>query len=433
MKHHFPLIRDIATTAGARIYSTLASMATLILTARWLGPEGRGVAVVAMTWVTLFGNIGHLSLSNVCVHRAANEEGDDWVGPAVGALLTVTATVTLIGWLVALILYWVAGASLFHGISPLVLALAFAALPFQVWEQYGSALLTIVGRLKTYNINQIVARTVGLIAVVVAIKLLRLGVYGFLAGFFIAQATVASAGITVLLRHARGRLKGGLAAIRAFVRDGIKVHLNVIGVFLYSGADIIMMQYFRGPAETGIFQLPVQLFLALMLVPQAALLTLQGRVAGRGRAEFWREHKAIMGIVVAGMALIAAVLWLIAPWLILLLGGQSFAASTGVLRILVFGLPAASFSTLMAIQWITRGYFLQASLLTLGMGIFNCTLNLFLIPRFGAQGAALATVIGYNLISVGVNLTLAWMINREARLQEEAIGAINRSPSSYGE
>jgi O-antigen/teichoic acid export membrane protein len=67
------------------------------------------------------------------------------------------------------------------------------------------------------------------------------------------------------------------------------------------------------------------------------------------------------------------------------------------------------------------------------MGIFNCTLNLFLIPRFGAQGAALATVIGYNLISVGVNLTLAWMINREARLQEEAIGAINRSPSSYGE
>ena len=43
---NLPLLRDIATTSASRIYSTLIALLTLTLTARWLGPEGRGVVVV---------------------------------------------------------------------------------------------------------------------------------------------------------------------------------------------------------------------------------------------------------------------------------------------------------------------------------------------------------------------------------------------------
>ena len=110
------LLRDIIVTSGARVYSTLVSLVALMLTARWLGPDGRGVVVVVTTWVTLFSSIGYLSLGQVCVHRAANEPDQQWIGPALGALATVAVTATLFGWVAISVLYALARHKLFAGI-----------------------------------------------------------------------------------------------------------------------------------------------------------------------------------------------------------------------------------------------------------------------------------------------------------------------------
>lgn len=387
-------------------------MATLVLTARWLGPQGRGIGVVVMTWTSLVSSIGYLSLGQVCVHRAANERDLEWVGPVASALAIVAAVATLLGWAGVAAAYLLAGDKLFRGIPATALALGFAALPFVIWEQYGSALLSVVGRLQIYNVNQIIGRTIGLLVLAASIRFLNLGVYGFLAAFVVGQVLISSAGIVVIVHHARGRLKGGLRVIGGLVRDGIKLHLNSIGVLLFSGADIVMLQYFRGPAEAGIFQLPMQLFLAMLLVPQSAQLALQGRVASRSPSEFWRDHRAIIAFVVSGMTFVAAALWLIAPWLVILIGSHRFEPSVSVFRILLVATPVAAFNTLMVIQWITRGYFLQASVITLTTGLLNCGLNLELIPRFGATGAALATVGGVFMVPLMAN---GWMALRAER------------------
>jgi len=410
---HLPLLRDIADTSSARIYSTLLSLATLMLTARWLGPEGRGIVVVITTWTALAGGIVHLSIGQVLVHRAATTEGNDWIGPALGAVAAVTAVVTAIGWMAVALLFSLFGGRLFDGIPSIALALGMGALPFLVWEQYGSAMLSIIGRLKTYNLAQIVGRTLGLLMLVVTIKLLDLGIYGFLAAFVTAQMIIAGAGATALVRHANEHIKGGLNVARELIRDGLKLHLNAIGVLLFSGIDILMLQYFLGPAAAGVFQLPMQLFLAMLLVPQAAQLALQSRVASLSRAEFWREHRLVMAIVIGGMILVAAVLWLLARWVVMLVGGDEFTASVPIFRILLIGVPWACFNTLMALQWITRGYFFQASLVTIATGATNVLLNLFFIPAFGPVGAAYAALIGMCAVPLVANAWLASSAQRE--------------------
>jgi O-antigen/teichoic acid export membrane protein len=411
-RRHFPILRDIAATSSVRVYSTLLSMVALMLTARWLGPHGRGVGVVVTTWVTLLSSIGYLSLGQVCVHRAANEPDQQWIGPTLAALGMVAAMATLAGWALALLIY-LFGSRLFAGIPAGALALGFAALPFFIWEQYGSALLTIVGKLRLYNLNQLIGRTLGLVVLVVTIKLMGLGIYGFLLAFVVGQAVVSSAGAAVLLKHARGRLHGGLAVVGALVKDGLKLHLNAIGVLLFTGVDILMLQYFRGATEAGLFQLPMQLFLAMLLVPQAAQLALQARVASRTRADFWREHRVIIAYVVGAMTIVAAALWMLAPWVVTLLASDRFEASVPVFRILMLGVPGACFNTLMGIQWITRGYFFRVSIVTLLTGLLNCGMNLLLIPSFGAHGAAVAAVIGMCMIPLFANLWLAWIAERE--------------------
>jgi O-antigen/teichoic acid export membrane protein len=416
-RDHLPLLRDIAGTSGARIYSILLSLAALMLTARWLGPEGRGIVVVITTWVTMIAGLAHLSVGQVLVHRAANRADEEWIGPALAAAGLITAAASLAGWGAAWALYAAAGRRLFEGIPAAALALGLASLPFFVWEQYGSAFLSIIGRLRAYNLAQIAGRTLGLLLLILLIGGLGLGIYGFLIAFVAGQVLVSGAGAAVLAAHARGRIKGGVAAVGALVRDGLKLHINAIGVLLFSGVDILMLQYFRGPAETAVFQLPMQLFLALLLVPQAAQLALQGRVAARNRSDFWREHRAVMGLVIAGMTVAAVVLWLLAPWIVLVVGGAQFDGSGPLFRILLFGLPCACFNTLMAIQWITRGYFYQASMITLGTGATNVVLNLILIPTYGATGAAAAAALGMCAVPL---LSNGWMAMKAQRELDQA-------------
>ena len=412
---HAPLLGMIATTSGARLYSALLSMAALTLTARWLGPDGRGVVVVVTTWVTLVATIGYLSLGQIIVHRAANQAGEEWIGPNLSGLLMVAAGATFLGWIGAGLLFQFGRGEVFGEIPGRALALGFLALPFLIWEQYGSALLSVIGRLNVYNLIQVVARTLGIVILFVAIYGMELGIYGFLISFVVTQALIASAGIGRLLKHVGGRLAGGLATISGLIRDGLKIHLNSIGVMLFSGVDILMLNHFRGATEAGIFQLPMQLFIALLLVPQSALLALNARVADRSRVEFWHEHRAIMGYIIGGMTLISIVLWLLAPIVITTLATEAFAASIPVFQILLVGLAGASFNTLMAIQWTIHGYFFRISAITLLAGAVNCLLNLFLIPKFGATGAAMATVIGLYVIPVVANATLAVIVSRHVR------------------
>lgn len=405
------MLKAVFLTSGARVYSVTVSMIALVLTARWLGPEGRGAAVVLITWANLFSSIGYLSLGQVCLHRASIDRDLAWFGEAVGALLVMTALASGLGWLIAALLWAINGRGIFGTGDVSLVVIALAGLPFLIWEQYNSALLTMVGRLKVYNINQLMGRSATLVLLVATILGLGWGVHGFLVATLAGQVIVAAAGMRVLLRQA-GKVRTSMAVIARLVLDGAKLHLNAIGVLLFSSADVLMIQYFRGPAEAGIFQFASQIFMALLIVPQAALLVLNGRLTTLEPAAFWREHKRMIGLIMALMTLAAMVIAALANWIVPLVATPAFMRSGPILQIFCLGAVAATLNTMMGLQWIVQGRFLSSSLLTLVTGIGNCVLNLFLVPRYGAVGAVWATVIGIYMIPFTTNLLLMRSTNR---------------------
>src|ERR1017187_8589915 len=99
------LWRKIWFTSGARIYALAAGSLSLIISARALGPEGRGVVATAVTWALLLATVGHLSLGQVAIHRAAGKPVPEWLGTTLAALLAMTASVVVIGWAVAAVIY----------------------------------------------------------------------------------------------------------------------------------------------------------------------------------------------------------------------------------------------------------------------------------------------------------------------------------------
>jgi O-antigen/teichoic acid export membrane protein len=94
------------------------------------------------------------------------------------------------------------------------------------------------------------------------------------------------------------------------------------------------------------------------------------------------------------------------PMMILIFGAQ-YQAGAGALQLLLFSL------VLLAVHSATRSVFLTMHRLGLetviiAVGVLvNIGLNLYLIPRYGIEGAAAATIAGEAVILVGAFITLA--------------------------
>jgi len=413
VRAHAPTLRTVILTSAARAYAALTTLILLILTVRWLGAEARGAIVVVTTWVTLFANLGSLSLWQVSVHRGAEGRGKPWLGPFLGALTIVSAAGTLAGWAIIGGLAAFARTELFHGIPLLALAIGCAALPFLMWEFFVNSLLSVVGRLGFHNLNQVIGRTIGLAAMAIAVKLLGLGLYGVLGAFLLTEILLSAAGLSVLARQATGRLRDGVRELSGLIRDGLKMHLHTIGVLLYGSSDILLLHHFRGTAAAGIYQFASTLFMALLLIPHSAVLALQSRVGTASLQGFWPEHRTIIAVGVVGMSVLAAGVWLVAPWLTVTLVTPRFIDAARALRILVIALPVATFVWLMLVQWLARGLFLRLGILFFSMGVLNLALNLVLVPRFGGMGAALATVLMWFTLPLAANIAMVVKISRE--------------------
>jgi O-antigen/teichoic acid export membrane protein len=406
------LWRSIGFTSGARIYGVLAGSVSLIISARMLGPEGRGDVAAAVTWALLFATIGYLSLGQVAIHRAAGRPVADWLGTTLAALFVMTGAVSVVAWIVAGGMYAATGGEAFGGAPGYAIALGFAALPFLVWEQYGSQLLSAVDRISVYNRAEMAGRTIGVLGVVVLVGIAQFGVAGALVALLAAQFVVAAAGWRSLVRLAGPRLEYDAGTLRSMIGSGLQLHLNAVGTFLFTNATVLIVNALRGSSETGAFQAVVQLMMVGQLVPQAASLVLYGTVAREGPDRAWPANRRILLGMTGLMTLAAGIGWLLAPTLVPLLFGDEFEAAVPVFRILVFGLIGNTFSALMAPQWIGRGLFWQASALTLTLGICNVVASFVLVDAHGMKGAAYA-LLGVSFCSVVFNGAMAVWVQRK--------------------
>jgi O-antigen/teichoic acid export membrane protein len=120
---------------------------------------------------------------------------------------------------------------------------------------------------------------------------------------------------------------------------------------------------------------------------------------------FFRSLALILGVLIIA----APILSMMAPIMIQYLGGAEFLPSVGVLRILIFAMIFAYVNHLFGFTLIAkRG---QKSILLIGIIAlcFNVLGNLYAIPRFGINGAALVTVYTEMLSSLLLGIRL-WFL-----------------------
>jgi O-antigen/teichoic acid export membrane protein len=407
------LWRKVLASGGVRIYSFLVGLAALAVTARILGPDGRGVLAGVTAWATLLATLGSISIGQIVIHRAAGRRTGEWIETLFGALLLLAVSATVLVWSLALTIGYFK-ADIYGNLPAWALGLGFLAIPFLIWQNYGSNLLISSGNLDFYNRAQVLGASAGFVFMVIATVFLEKGVAGALVATLLAAAFISSIGTTKLWILAGEKITFRGPVIVELLKDGLKLHLNALGGVLLTAGNILMINYYSNADEVGWYQLASQVIAAMLILPQAAQRVLQEMTSKSGADRIWPDQKRILGRLMSLMFVLILAVYFLSPWLVVLVAGDKFLPSVDVLRPLLVSVFGVTMSYGMANQWLGRGLFLQTALLTLLSGIINVCLNALFVPRYGMIAAAWSLAFVYT-VGLLTNFSMAIYVESKWR------------------
>ncbi len=199
-------------------------------------------------------------------------------------------------------------------------------------------------------------------------------------------------------------LRLALDVVSFGVRNVANAALSVLNFRL----DFALVGALIGPAALGTYAVASRFAELLRLPPAATYYVLQPRYAGAGRVAV-AEARALMPRAGALTAAAAVPLALAAPVVLPFVYGDAFRAAVLPAQIILVGLAGEGFATVINAFLYGIG---RPGLKSLGTGtgvVVTVALDVLLIPRLGAVGAALASAAAY-LTTLAVLVVCFWVL-----------------------
>ena len=398
--------RNVAETFGTRVFLLGLSVVASVILARILGPAGRGYYAVA-TAVTGTGvQVGNLGLHASNTYTAARD-------PSLVPRLFANSLVVAFGAGGAGAAVAFAFLFLRSDLAPVygwVMVLSVAAIPFALGYLLFQSLLLGIHEVRAYNKIDATVTLLG-VALIVGIVV---------AGAVSVEALMASAlGVAVVsCAWAAARVRRHVAALeapswplfRTTFRYGTKAYVAALFAYLVQRADLFILTRMLGSDDTGYYAAAVSVTSVAAIFPSAVGTILFPRLSVEADgAERWRLTRRVLGIVVVGMAAIAALTMILAPLVVRFLFGDAFLPAVEPLRWLMPGVLMLSVNSILMNYFASMGMPMVTVYSPALATVVNVGLNLLLIPRFGVVGAALASVAAYGtMLACSVAYLTVW-------------------------
>ena len=219
-----------------------------------------------------------------------------------------------------------------------------------------------------------------------------------LLAFWLALLASVAAGMLFWLRFSRGSGGGGKNFISPILRYSLPLFLISIGFLILTEIDTLMLGLLSSQYEVGQFAVGKQLANKL---PQLALALSMGTMPGfahlnagnilQMRTKFIR----ILGLNALVFIPAGILLVLLAPLFVPLVFGAAYGPSVLPLQILMGWVVMTSFNMFFNALLDYQGRACRRAVNFLATMIATVSLNLLLIPRYGAAGAAISTTLAY--------------------------------------
>jgi len=354
----------------------------------------KGIYTVWVLVPTLLASVGDMGIGMANVYHLGRKRYPlrEIVWNSIIIALVVGPLLSLIGGAFLLV-----GKEGFGQLTWLRVLLALTALPLLLLTSYLSMILLGLERSKEYNCINIFSAVSWTLAAFFLLIPLRTSLNGALVAWYVSACltpallifALSSSGFSV--PHFEYRL------LKDSLRFGIQGHVSNILTLLSYRLDIFLLAYLSDPISVGHYSVAVTLAETIWLLPNSVSLVLLPRVSSMDESLSKRLTAMVCRNTLLAVMATAIVAFALARPMIRILFGMDFSPATGPYTLLLPGMVVLSVSKILSSDLIGRGkpiigtYAAGATLLT------NLPLNLWLIPRFDARGAAIASSVSYCL------------------------------------
>jgi len=397
LRARFPSLANAAyatLTAG----SAALLLVLLMIAARFLSADDYGRFAWAFALTTIIETVMDAGLGQLSVRATGRDK--DWAGGAFGHVLGLKLVWVVVGLTILVIVAPILKS------DPRIIKLCYLMGISSAVRSYlltARGVLQGLGRFDLEALAVVSDRVLLLVAGTAALWL-GYGLFG-LAFAFVGARLIMLAAVTILLRTVIGHVTPAFdrASWRDLQTAALPLGLFMIALNAYTLIDTVILGVMRSDAEVGWYAASYRIYdgltyppsiIAALLTPRLSYLFVNDRPAHRRMMMLGLGGSMAIGVVLGGIAI------LVASPLVTLLFGSGYAPAAASFRVLAGG------AFLVFGTWILHAAAISTNLdrrllLTTLVGLLsNVVLNIVLIPRWGIEGAAWATVVAEGITVV---------------------------------
>lgn len=370
---------------------------------RYLGPDQFGLLSYVTALVMLFSVFGSLGLDGIVVRELVKhpEEKDEIIGSTL--LLKFTGGIAAV--ITTLSFAWN-----FRGEDQHVLYLAGIIAASSLFQAADTIDFWFQSQVQSKY--TVIAKNAAFLVVAVVKIVLILGEAPLIA-FAVAATTEVALGACALLGmyvkvgNSLRNMKPCFARCVSLLRNSWPLLLSSLAVIVYTKIDQVMLGAMAGNAAVGLYGAAVKIseiwYMIPMVIVSSVFPTLI-EARKQDEAFYYRRLKRLFRLM-SGISLsIAIPMTFLGKPLMTLLYGDRFVDAGAILAVHIWAAVFVFLGVAQSIWDVAENFTRLALVRTSSGAVVNILLNYVLIPRYGAMGAAIATVVSYAVSSYLLNI-----------------------------
>jgi len=375
------------------VFGMVIALFVGIYVARYLGPDNFGLLSYAGSFVGLFSALVTLGLDNIVVRELVKDEKKR------DELLGTTFILKIIGSILVLIIIVIAvrftNNDSFTNLLIFIIAIGTIFQSFNVIQFYFQAKV-----LSKYTVYAQIFATILCSVIKLLLIHLNMGLIYF-AMVTLIQSIILALGFVAMyikqkLNLFNWRPKFDLA--RFLLKDSWPLILSGIAISIYMKIDQVMIKNMLDAKAVGNYAVAVRLSEVWYFIPMIITNSLFPAIINAKKISeklYYERLQKLYDLMVWLSIGIALPIMLFSHNIINLLFGIQYQEAAGILKIYVWAGVSVFLGVASSQYLLAENYTKISFLRTLIGAVINVILNIILIPRYGTNGAAIATVISY--------------------------------------
>lgn len=392
------LIRNSGVLMIGQAVATVLGLATAFVLSRYLGVEDFGRYNYVFAFYYFFFSVNEFGVSTVVIREVSQDR--ERAGEIIGSMLLFRMGLAIVSIIAAWLTIYVMGFPRQLALALVVYALILPVLALQL----PSVIFQVVLRLEYPSIIGIFNRCIGFGLLMAAVGM-GAGIVGLIATLVLSEVISLFTLLKFAARFVRPIRKYDARLWRSVLKSSIPLGITGIFVAVINRVDFIMLERMTDLRQVGLYSAAYKvtnLLEAFPLMVMGTLYPLMSQYAAEDRYRLRALFRTSVLMLGAVAVPIGVAVTLFAPLIIRLLFGASFVGAEHALGVLVWSTVFLYVAIVGGNVLISLGRERINMALNLVGAALNIVLNLWLIPKMGYIGAALATSVTYFFILVGI-------------------------------